>query len=825
MDVSPRGAGSVILSGSFGDIQEPTSYPTPVINCFHIKETVTLTARAAGGYQFQSWDFNYWPLDRNEAADRTKNPLSFQNTFLRDDGVTESYDDVRTIIVYFQALAAPPQAPTNVRATDGTETEKILISWDPASGAASYKIYWANSPQAEKVYLTATSATTYEDTAVVGTDTYYYWVKAVNQYGESSFSAPESGYAYVDPLKPPPPPVYEPEDISPTDAKTMLDSNPDVIVVDVSDPNHYEANHILCAINSTWNGVFSNLDYRKLIGLEEAPVIIYDQDESTSREAAIYLAGRGYASVYHMTGGLREWMANGFETVDSELICDCALPPMALAGQDVLEVAEGQTVYLNATGSTPTEGNTLTAYEWQQYRGETAEIINGDIAEPIIVSPNLKGSDDQLIFLVTVTDSQGAKDTDGVVVNVKWENDPPVADAGSFQSVPEGDTVILNGSASEDFDDGIATCLWKKISGPEVTLLDSTKDIARFVAPDISVDQVELVFELTVTDQGGLSDTDQISVLVTRNNAPPNADAGPDQAISETQPVELDGSGSKDPDGDMLTYAWTQIGAGPSVRLSSPTDPKPTFTAPIVASGAVLLNFRLTVTDPSGAQSTDEVQITVNDAGDPPVADAGLDQKSVYEGWEITLDGSASSDADGNIQTYKWTQIEGPPVSLVRSATVAPRFTAPVIDTGETAQLEFELTVTDDADLYGSDRVKVVVHKSLIPPTADAGLEQKVEKGKPVVLDGSASSDPDDGIKAYKWRQISGEPAVSIIDPAAAQAGFTAPDDIKDETILAFELEVTDYSGKSDTATAEVRVVSGGGGGGGGGCFISAMDF
>jgi hypothetical protein len=90
------------------------------------------------------------------------------------------------------------------------------------------------------------------------------------------------------------------------------------------------------------------------------------------------------------------------------------------------------------------------------------------------------------------------------------------------------------------------------------------------------------------------------------------ADAGPDQTVSESQVVTLDGSGSHDPDQDTLTYLWHQEESDPlQVTLSDPAAVKPSFTAPEGLLQNTALTFNLVVNDGQIDSAADSVVITV----------------------------------------------------------------------------------------------------------------------------------------------------------------------------------------------------------------------
>ena len=80
-----------------------------------------------------------------------------------------------------------------------------------------------------------------------------------------------------------------------------------------------------------------------------------------------------------------------------------------------------------------------------------------------------------------------------------------------------------------------------------------TADTRKAGAPD-----VDHVFELTVRDSDGRTDTDKVTIRVTPPFAAPVADSGGDQRVESEPPVTLDGSGSTGRDGMVEFYSWTR---------------------------------------------------------------------------------------------------------------------------------------------------------------------------------------------------------------------------------------------------------------------------
>jgi hypothetical protein len=456
----------------------------------------------------------------------------------------------------------------------------------------------------------------------------------------------------------------------------------------------------------------------------------------------------------------------------------CTRSPLANAGPDQT-VQKGDSVALDGSASSDPEGATL-SYTWTQVSGTSISLTNGTTATPSFVAPHITGP---VVFRLVVDDGQVQSMPDDVTITIA--NQTPTAVAGPDQIVAKQDLVSLNGTGSSDPDGDSLTYTWTQLSGGSVTLSSRYSDRPSFTAPNVTGD---VVLQLVVSDEAVSSAADTVTITIT--NLDPTTNAGPDQIIYKGDLATLDGTLSSDPDNDVLNYAWTQT-AGTTVTLSDPAAASPTFTVPSVIED---LEFSLVVSDDVASAPADSVTLSIVNRA--PVADAGTDQ-TVYRGHPVTLDATASSDPDSEPLSYSWTQVSGTGVSLSSPSAAQPTFTAP----NGAFTLEFSVTVNDGFEDSTADTVTVEVLDQSVP-IADSGIDQDVEPMTTVMLDGSASYDPDGAELTYAWVQTNG-PDVDLDDDAAERPTFVSPNV---DATLTFELTVHNGSNPSAPDQAEVSV-------------------
>jgi len=356
----------------------------------------------------------------------------------------------------------------------------------------------------------------------------------------------------------------------------------------------------------------------------------------------------------------RAFDTEGFESGNSNEVCHEPLvisnqAPRADAGPDQT-VNEGQTVLLNGLNSTdPDDG--IASYHWIQIGEPVVNLSDPDISQPTFTAPVMGPEGASLTFELTVIDYNGNQGKDLCTVNVTWQNEPPQANAGTDQTVDEGVVVTLNGSSSLDIDDGITSYLWTQTGGQTITLSNPALSQPTFTSPNVGPDGASLAFNLTVTDAGGLQNTDSCIVNISWQNDPPIAVVAPDyMETTEGTLVTLDGSASRDSDDGIASYLWTQIDGDP-VSLSDPTSAVTTFTAPKTEALGKNIKLKLTVKDHGGLQATTDSSIYVMQSELPNNSPAVSFSYIARRNKVVFTD--RSTDSDGTIVSWFWNFGDG----------------------------------------------------------------------------------------------------------------------------------------------------------------------
>jgi RHS repeat-associated protein len=247
----------------------------------------------------------------------------------------------------------------------------------------------------------------------------------------------------------------------------------------------------------------------------------------------------------------------------------------------------------------------------------------------------------------------------------------------------------------------------------------------------------------------------------------PVANAGTNQTVEVPGEVQLDGSASTDPDGDPLDYHWTLRSRpeGSAAGLQGDHTVNPTLG--IDRPGRYVVEL---VAD-DGQLASEPSTVTLSTENSAPVARAGRDQ-TVAKGSEVHLDGSASSDIDGQALRHRWEIVEKPKGSRAKlddPEAVQPRFKA-----DQSGDYTVRLRVEDSEHEHGECEVHVSTHDSL--PVADAGPDQTVHLNQTVDLDGSGSTDVDGSKLYYRWSftSLPDGSTAQIGDPGAVRTSFVA---------------------------------------------------
>lgn len=298
-------------------------------------------------------------------------------------------------------------------------------------------------------------------------------------------------------------------------------------------------------------------------------------------------------------------------------------------------------------------------------------------------------------------------------------------------------------------------------------------------------------YEPTPEFDEGENSVESLCMVETEDELPPGrGQVNPaDTEIQTAVHVQLDGTASGDPDGDLLQYRWKQIDGPPAV-LSSTNSAKPSFKTRL----AGVYRFSLVVSDGKTESDPSVVSVKVENQNRRPEAILPAEMK-VVAGTPILLNGNLSRDADGNELTYRFRQTAGTPLYLreedCQSETLAMTFDTP-------GMYEIQLMVYDGVVWSAPASCLITVLQVNQRPVAQAkavrqvylvpspGKEELPVKGAPVavvevtkgpsvigqriLLDGRGSYSGRKRALRYYWKQRGGPFVGALEQPDGNEA-------------------------------------------------------
>jgi hypothetical protein len=286
-------------------------------------------------------------------------------------------------------------------------------------------------------------------------------------------------------------------------------------------------------------------------------------------------------------------------------------------------------------------------------------------------------------------------------------NVPPTVSAGTAQTITlPTSTVTLDGTATGNGGATISSTDWTQVSGPGTATIGAASGLSTSVSGLVAG---TYVFKLTATDDNSLTASATVTITVAAAvtpppvHVPPVANAGPDQTISlPFTDLTLDGSGSYDTDGTIVSYNWVELSGDGGVTIVNSSQAEPTIYG-LIAGTYV---FQLTVTDNTGATGVATVTITVKAAvAQGPVANAGKDTTIALPASSVELDGSGSTDPSGETLSYQWTEQSGPGTAAI----AFPGSATTTVSGLQPGLYIFKLTVSNSSGLSATATVQVRV--------------------------------------------------------------------------------------------------------------------
>ncbi|BCE00974.1 PKD domain-containing protein [Marinicellulosiphila megalodicopiae] len=298
------------------------------------------------------------------------------------------------------------------------------------------------------------------------------------------------------------------------------------------------------------------------------------------------------------------------------------------------------------------------------------------------------------------------------------ENQAPLA---LLEVTLEGSNLLLNGSGSTDPEMNPLTYVYS-VDGQTYSGVNATHPITQTGSYEV---------QMTVTDDGGLTDQDSQTIIVEQINHPPVA-----RFVSSTDgfDMHLDASTSSDEDDDDLEYIWQFNGQNPTGVIVD-------YTFKFANTYAV----KLTVRDEFGLEDTITKNVSISAPSNyKPIASFVMTQNFM----NVSLDATMSSDQDGEVVSYRWF-IDG------------KTFNGSMVDYTFNAEGTYtiSLTVEDDGgktDSFSEDVMVMIDQNANEVPVAV--ILTSVQAGQYILFNGQNSFDSDtDDTLNFTWILSTGD--------------------------------------------------------------------
>ncbi len=458
------------------------------------------------------------------------------------------------------------------------------------------------------------------------------------------------------------------------------------------------------------------------------------------------------------------------------------LKPIVSAG-----TAQELTLPINAIslkGSATDSDGTIKSVLWQKLSGPNVSLSN-TTSNTLVLSNMQAGT---YTFSFTAFDNLNDSSTATVSIIVHPKNILPIVTANQDFEVELPLAIIkLNGTAT-DTDGTIKSLKWEKISGPNITLSNSTTlecSLSNLVAGDYQ-------FKFTATDDKNESSSKIVNLKVLSINKVPE--------ISQISDIEIQlptNSASitavvSDSDGSVTLKEWKKI-SGPNASLSNINSN--TLTLNNLLEGSYTFSF--SASDDRGGSASQTVNLTVLAKNQIPLVTTSADITIQLPSSAITLSASAS-DNDGSIQSVLWEKLSGSSVTMGNATTNnlnLSNLTAGIYN--------FKFTATDNNNESASNSIKVTVLAANIPPQITTIPDSEITLPMTSYSITANASDSDGSISSVLWKQISGSTlnvintstntiTISNLNSGIYSFSFTATDDKGASTTIITKLTIKD---------------------------------